>query len=90
MNDLFASGRVVDLVLAVMVVEALALALYRRSTGRGLALIDVVAMLVPGACLLLALRTALAGADGVAIALWLTVALAAHLVDLYRRAIARR
>ena len=44
-------------------IEAVALFVYWRMTGRGLRPASVLAMLLPGACLLLALRAALTGAS---------------------------
>lgn len=82
---LFAPGRLVDLVLAVVVVEFVVLAW--RDRGRGLfgALADPFFALAPGACLLLALRAAISGDTGAWILIWLTASLPAHLADLARR-----
>jgi hypothetical protein len=84
-SELFVSGRVVDLVLAVMLVEAIALAAYHRRTGRGLPPVAIVLNLAAGAALLLALRGALVGAGWGWIALALAGAFAAHLADLRQR-----
>ncbi len=85
MAEFFASGRVADLLLAVLLAEVLALAALRRLRGHGPALADVLAMALPGACLALALRAALVGAAWTWIALALSAALLAHLADLFRR-----
>jgi len=85
MGQLFANGHVVDLILGLMVAEALALIIYRRRTGRGIAPLDLVGNLLAGLCLLLALRAALVDAAWGWIAAWLSVALIAHLLDLQRR-----
>ena len=74
---LFASGRAVDIVLAVLAVEAVWLTLRRRT--------DVLPALLPGALILLALRAALTGAPWWAVAGWLALSLPAHLYDLRRR-----
>lgn len=84
-RELFATGRVVDLVLAFMAVEAACLVAYRRRTGRGPRPADLVSNLLSGLCLLLALRAALVGAWWGWIGLALTAALVAHLADLRRR-----
>jgi hypothetical protein len=89
-SELFVSGRVVDLVLAVMLVEAIALAAYHRRTGRGLPAVAIVLNLAAGAALLLALRGALVGAGWGWIALALAGAFAAHLADLRQRVAAAR
>lgn len=85
MDELFASGRIVDLILAFMVLEGVLLLSHRRMTGRGMAPVDVLRNLLPGVCLLLALRGALASAWWGWIALCLLMALLAHLVDLRDR-----
>jgi hypothetical protein len=51
---LFASGRIVDLILGLTLLEGLLLALYHRRTGRGVAPADLVPNLLAGACILLA------------------------------------
>lgn len=85
MEGLIASGRAVDLILALVIVEAVALVTYRRASGRGIAPMDLLPNLLAGAFLLLSLRAALTGATAGWIALFLTAALAAHLADLIRR-----
>ncbi|RTL66330.1 MAG: hypothetical protein EKK41_19000 [Hyphomicrobiales bacterium] len=81
MADLFTGGRIVDIIFAVMAVEALVLILVlRRPAGM------VATMLLPGACLLLALRGALTGAHWSLLAGSLALAFVAHLVDVGRRA----
>jgi hypothetical protein len=85
MSQLFASGDIVDLILALVAAEALVLTALRRWTGRGPPLRTLLGNLLAGACLLLALRTALTGAPWQATAAWLGAALAAHLWDLGQR-----
>ncbi len=85
MNEFITSGRAIDLILAMVVVEALALLAYRRITGRGIAAPDLIANLLAGAGLMLALRGALAGAGWPWIAVCMSAALLAHLADLWRR-----
>jgi len=84
-SGLFASGRVVDLVLALMAIEGALLALHRRRTGRGVPIAELLAFLCAGACLLLALRAALVGAWWGWTAAALAGAGAAHLADLALR-----
>jgi hypothetical protein len=85
LNTLFASGRVVDLVLLVMVAEWVFLFLRRRGREEGPPMVDRVLAFAPGVCLLLALRAALTGAGWP----WVAAALAAsfpfHIADLIRR-----
>jgi hypothetical protein len=81
-SGFFASGRAVDLVLAIMAVEAGLLAWHRRRSGRGVPVAELLAFFAAGACLLLALRAALVGASW----MWTAAALAgagvAHAADL--------
>lgn len=76
----FSSGRAVDMALAVLFVEALALIFWRRRP-----LANVMTTVIPGACLLMAVRAALTGAGMIWVALWLALSLPAHLADLWRR-----
>ena len=85
MEGLFASGRIVDLIVGLMVLEWVALAAWHRRTGRGIAPLDALASLLAGVFLLLALRAALTTEPWTTVALWLAGALAAHLADVARR-----
>lgn len=79
----------VDIVLGLIVLEALALiVLLGRSRGAACAARDVVPNLAAGGCLVLALRSVLAGSAAGWTVLFLSLALAAHLVDLHRRHLA--
>jgi hypothetical protein len=85
MADLLASGRLVDLILLFVALEALALALYFRATGRGVAIADLLPNLLAGALLLLTLRFSLSGAGWITCCGTLAAAGLAHLWDLARR-----
>ena len=85
MADWVRSARLVDAILALTVVEWLALSTYHRLTGRGVDPRDFTRNLLSGMFLLLALRVALAGAWWGWVAASLTGALLAHLADLRRR-----
>lgn len=85
MRELFASGRVVELILGFMLVEAVVLGIYHRRSGRGVRPLDLAINLAAGALLLLAMRAALVDPDPLAPAPYLAVALLAHLADLARR-----
>ena len=80
MAEFVASGRIVDVVLAVMLIEAAALLWLRRLPAPAL-----LAMLAPGLCLTLALRAALTGAGWHWVALCLVLAGLTHLADLRQR-----
>jgi hypothetical protein len=85
MGALFISGRIVDLVLAVLLLEIVALALWRMRRRRSARWPNLLAAALPGACLLLALRSALSGADWRWVAGFLALSFPAHLLDLWRR-----
>ena len=85
MAEFFASGRVADVILAVLAVELCLFTLYRQMTGRGIPLLRLVPTILSGAFLALALRTALTGAGWTWTGLALTGALGAHLWDLASR-----
>lgn len=84
MADLFASGRLVDFILVVVLLEAAALLLYWARVRRGIAPLDLIPNLCAGAFLLLALRATLGGGWMLA-SLCLAAAGLAHLTDVYRR-----
>ena len=85
MAELFASGRIIDLILGLVVVEVMALALWRRWSGTGPGLGGLAANLASGGFLLLAVRAALVDAAWQWVALALLGSLLAHLADLYGR-----
>jgi hypothetical protein len=85
MVSLFASGRIVDIVLAITAIEAVILVIHHRRTGCGPAPKELLGYLLSGVCLMLALRAALVDAWWGWVALWLVAAFAAHLSDLRRR-----
>lgn len=85
MADLFASGRLVDLILVLVVIEAVALILYWRRTRRGVAPLDLLPSLSAGAFLLLALRVTLTDGGWQTASACLAAAGLAHLTDIGRR-----
>ncbi|MFO0580377.1 MAG: hypothetical protein U1A78_40920 [Polyangia bacterium] len=86
MREFFTSGRAVDLVLAVLGLEVAALGWLWARRGRGVAPLDLLGLVLPGALLLGALRCALTGADVRWTAVLVTASFPAHLFDLVRRA----
>ena len=75
----FSSGHAADLVLAVLALEAVLLLRAGRPA------MDVALLLIPGTCMMLALRAALVGASWPSIALPLAASFPVHLADLVRR-----
>jgi hypothetical protein len=84
-SELFASGHIVDIVIALMVVEAAALITFHRLTGKGLNPRETITNLAAGICLFVALRLALTGAEWTWIGVALSAALLAHIADLTSR-----
>jgi hypothetical protein len=82
MAEWIASGQVVDLILVVMIAEAIGLFVLWRWRGAGIAPVPLLANLAAGACVMLALRAALTGASATTLAVLLSLSFAAHVVDL--------
>ncbi len=80
MADLIATGRVADLILGVMWLELVVLTVVYRRTRRGVPTPELAASLAAGMALVYALRAALGGSSWQHIAMWLVLALAAHLL----------
>jgi hypothetical protein len=85
MADLFATGRVVDLILILMILETFVLVAHHLLTGRGIAIMPLLTNMAAGACLLLALRAALSGAPWSVVAIALGAAFCMHTLDLRAR-----
>jgi tellurite resistance protein TehA-like permease len=85
MNEFFASGRSIDLVLFLIGLEAIVLIALWRMRRCPLPPHATLLILAPGTCLLLAARAALAGASWVWVSSLFLVALFIHLVDLRQR-----
>jgi len=85
MADFFLGGRVIDAIIGLAALEAIAVCGWRAATGRGPEPLTLAVNILAGAFLLLALRFALGGDAGPRIALCLVGALIAHLADLRAR-----
>lgn len=82
-------GYLLDAVIALTVLEGLALWLYHRLTGRGVAPRDYALNLVSGLLLMLTLRSALHAAPWPMTMGFFAAAGAAHGIDLWRRWVRR-
>ena len=85
MAALFASGRIVDLIIGLTVIEAVALVLYWHRSGRGVEPSDLLINILSGISLMLAARSALVGAWWGWTGLFLFLAGVAHAAYLARR-----
>jgi hypothetical protein len=80
-----ALAHVIDVVIAITLLECVLLSLHHRLTGRGVAPADFIVNLFSGLCLMLALRGALTGAAAAWVLLPLLLAGMTHALDLSRR-----
>ncbi|MEE4639693.1 MAG: hypothetical protein V2J42_13225 [Wenzhouxiangella sp.] len=85
MVELIQSGRIVDLILALMVIEAAVVCGFAFASRLRVPVAGLLLNLGAGACLLLALRSVATGAGWMAAGFWLSVALVAHVGDLFLR-----
>jgi tellurite resistance protein TehA-like permease len=85
MDEFFASGRSIELVLLLIVVEAIVLMVLWRMRLCPLPPLATLLILAPGTCLLLAAHAALSGASWTWVSSLFLVALVIHLVDLRQR-----
>lgn len=79
------SGGQVDAVIAITVLETIALLAYHYTTKRSLTPRDYLLNVASGVCLMLALRCALSGSDWLYMSMWLVTAGMAHFADIAMR-----
>jgi hypothetical protein len=79
---LFASGRIIDWIVLILVIESVAVLAAQRWLKRSLGWLALSIGLCAGLALLLALRESLLGARWQAVAAWLSAAFVAHILDL--------
>jgi hypothetical protein len=75
----------IDIAIAITLLECVALLAYHRFTGRGVVPRDVLPNMAAGLALMVALRSALTGAGWAWVAASLALAGLAHVADLRRR-----
>jgi hypothetical protein len=85
MEELVTSGRIVDVIIIFMVIEALVLISYRWWTGLGPSPAETITNLSAGFCIALALRFAVVGGNWIWIVYLLGASLVAHLADMRLR-----
>ena len=83
--DLFASGRIIDGIIGLMLVETVVLLALQRCTGSGVTARALLPFMAAGVCLMLALRTALVDGDWILIAGFLMLAFVFHALDIALR-----
>lgn len=82
MDAYIESGQAIDVILLLLAGEAALVAWWLRDQRR---YAGYILALLPGLCLFLALRAALTEAGWAWVALWVTLSLPAHLIDLAAR-----
>ncbi|MGL4395382.1 MAG: hypothetical protein ACRCS9_02475 [Hyphomicrobium sp.] len=85
MDSLITSGRIADVILAMMVLEGLFLTFLFRGASGAMRPLLIWTNLMAGAALVLALKSVLQNDDWTWTALWLALALVAHAADLAAR-----
>ena len=85
MQQLIESGRIADIILALIALEIVGFALLQQLARRTPRLMDLIGTLLSGLFLIAALRSGLTGSDWTVTASFLMAALLAHLFDLWRR-----
>jgi hypothetical protein len=85
MNALIESGRIADVILLILLIEAAVLVVIGMSRRKAWPLTGLLLNLAAGAALLLGLRAVLVGADWRLAGFWLGLAGLAHLGDLLQR-----
>lgn len=85
LQSLITTGRIVDVMLAFVVLEIIVLGLYRRATGDGIPMPKLLVNIGAGTSIMLALRAALTNADWKWIAAWLVCGLLFHSSDIALR-----
>lgn len=81
----FAGTALIDIVIAATLLEWVALSLLWRRRRRGLPPLALSLTLLPGLCLMLAVRSAMLGLSWYSVALLLAASGLAHMIDLRKR-----
>lgn len=85
MREIFSGTLLIDIVIAVTVIEWVLLTWWHRRTGRGIPMSELRATLMAGLYLMLALRASMMSAPWYLVALLLLAAGLSHAADLWRR-----
>ena len=85
MFDMSQIALLVDIIIALVVIEAIALLALRSTLGHGPHVLGLLCNLAAGGALMMALRAAIAEHGAMTIAAWLSVSLVVHVADLWIR-----
>jgi hypothetical protein len=84
-REIFSGTLLIDIVIAVTVIEWLLLSWWHRRTGRGIPMSELRATLLAGLYLMMALRASMVSAPWYVVAMLLLAAGLSHAADLWRR-----
>jgi hypothetical protein len=84
-REIFSGTLLIDIVIAVTVIEWVLLSWWHRRTGRGIPMSELRATLLAGLYLMMALRASMVSAPWYVVALLLLAAGLSHAADLWRR-----
>lgn len=85
MREIFSGTLLIDIVIAVTVIEWVLLSWWHRRTGRGIPMSELRATLLAGLYLMMAVRASMVSAPWYVVALLLLAAGLSHAADLWRR-----
>ena len=85
MREIFSGTLLIDIVIAVTVIEWVLLSWWHRRTRRGIPMSELRATLLAGLYLMMALRASMVSAPWYVVALLLLAAGLSHAADLWRR-----
>ena len=85
MREIFSGTLLIDIVIAVTVIEWVLLSWWHRRTGHGIPMSELRATLLAGLYLMMALRASMVSAPWYVVALLLLAAGLSHASDLWRR-----
>lgn len=85
MNEIFSDTLLIDIVIAVTLLEWAVLSWWHRRTGRGISMSELRDTLFAGLYLMLALRASILAAPWYVVALLLLAAGLSHAADMWRR-----
>jgi hypothetical protein len=84
-REIFSGTLLIDIVIAVTVIEWVLLSWWHRRTGRGIPMSELRATLLAGLYLMMALRASMVSAPWYVVAMLLLAAGLSHAADLWRR-----
>ncbi|MDJ0917420.1 MAG: hypothetical protein QNJ05_06605 [Woeseiaceae bacterium] len=85
LSELILSGRIIDIVLGVLILELLLISMLYRTKGKGVPPYPLLVNIGAGGSLALGIKASVTGADWQWIAVWLVASLVFHILDISAR-----